>query len=112
MTYAHAALKLDNEPVLKYSILVAMDGNESLKRHWRQDERVVDGQKVVRSIERPDNQTRPSMLYIDPAIVEGFKNEVRPVSGRVRAHLALCIDFAHQNLHADTNPDCEPQPFG
>ena len=71
---------LEAEEPLQYSMLVAIDGNESLKRveRTKEDE---DGVRV--NIERSDSRTLGSHLFIERDVVDGFKHEVKRFGARV-----------------------------
>ena len=72
------AIRHEDEPKLKFLTLVSMDGNESLKRHLRQQTVTrEDGTQVTLSKERPDIQTQKSTLYVEKSEVDRFTNEVR-----------------------------------
>ena len=62
-----------NEPKLTYKMLVAIDGNESLKRVLR-TKTLDDDAKLC--IERRDPRERPSHMYVEAGKVNEFKNEV------------------------------------
>ena len=62
--------KLENEPSLKFSLLVSMDGNNSLRRM---------GDAIRTTNIRLDTRTLVSDRWIDPQDVERFKDEVKTV---------------------------------
>ncbi|KAF8585660.1 hypothetical protein K439DRAFT_1615792 [Ramaria rubella] len=70
---------LQNEPTLEFYMLVAMDGNESLKqvkRVWH--ERNAHGVMVqCENIEREDKRTIMSYMYLDQEAVNIFRHEVK-----------------------------------
>lgn len=60
-------------------MLVALDGNESLKRNEMQ-RRVFDKSGIqtgVINIERADSRTRESLIFVDAAFVDRYKDEVK-----------------------------------
>jgi hypothetical protein len=60
--------KVENEPLLKFSMLLAADGNQSL--------RLVDSAFLVGDL-RPDDRALPSKRWLQPEEVDVFKDEVR-----------------------------------
>lgn len=65
------------------SVLLAMDGNESLKRrHRTRVETSEEGEDVNVSIEAPDGRKRHASFFIDANKVDTFRGEVK---SRVRA---------------------------
>lgn len=64
----------DGEPAMRFSLLTAMDGNNSLKRVFRASES-PDGSRT--NIERRDERTRISPLFIARDTVDEFAHEVQ-----------------------------------
>ena len=78
---------LNDEEPMKYSMLVTIDGNESLKRV----ERTREGEDGVRvNVEREDGRTLSSHLFIEPEVVDVFKYEVKRRVERV-SYLLLIV---------------------
>ena len=85
--------KLDAEEVLEHSMLLCMDGNESVKRMRRvkrigEESNQKDSKPTV--IERHDNRTRGATYFLEVAEVDEFAFEVKarskkraPPQGRV-----------------------------
>ena len=72
--------KLENEPSLKFRMMVAMDGNNSLKRIERAIRTRNDNGELVtsNSIEREDGRSLPrGGLYLDAEEVDRYKDEVK-----------------------------------
>ena len=67
--------KIENEPPLKFSLLAAMDGNNSLK--------LVDSAFCAGSA-RTDTRSSASQRWISPGEVDTFKDEVKKVRLHVR----------------------------
>ena len=66
--------RLDNENDLGYSMLVAMDGNDSLRRV----ERAIQDESGHRhNIETLDDRERAAFFYLKTETVDKFKDEVR-----------------------------------
>ncbi|KAF8524734.1 hypothetical protein JB92DRAFT_2703082 [Gautieria morchelliformis] len=68
---------LEEEPKMEFSMLVAMDGNESLKRVERaQREKTSDGGiHSSQNIERPDSRYIQDHMYLNEAQVNYFRHE-------------------------------------
>ena len=69
----------EEEDELELRMLIAMDGNESLKQSEMQ-RRTYDAngnQTGVINIERADGRRRPSLLFIEPETVDRYRNEVK-----------------------------------
>jgi Kyakuja-Dileera-Zisupton transposase len=70
---------LKDEPQLEFSMLVTMDGNESLKRvarAWR--EKDPNGHVLSsESIERDDSRSIVSGMYLSEAAVNQFQHEIK-----------------------------------
>lgn len=76
--------KLTDEPPMKFSMLAAMDGNNSLK--------LVDS--TFRSgSSRTDDRTSTSSRWLTPEDVDRFKDEV--VNSRHNVSLPSCSSFSH-----------------
>lgn len=67
--------KVESEPPLKFSLLAAMDGNNSLK--------LVDSAFRAGSV-RTDSRSSASRRWISPEEVDIFKDEVKKVSLQLR----------------------------
>ena len=78
--------KIESEPPLKFSLLAAMDGNNSLK--------LVDSTFRAGSV-RTDTCTSTSRRWISPGEVDTFKDEVKKVS----LYLRLLNLIDHDNSH-------------
>ncbi|EPS95018.1 hypothetical protein FOMPIDRAFT_130893 [Fomitopsis schrenkii] len=76
--------KLEGEAPLKYSLLVNMDGNQSLK--------LVDD--LFRAgATRQDERTGRSDLWLTPSEVDQWKDEVcRPTSENTQADVSVCVE--------------------
>lgn len=72
-----------NEPPLKYRMLAAMDGNESLKRIHRTRE-AGDARAAAISIERRDGRSRAAQFIVEEAEVERYRDEVKKRGARKR----------------------------
>jgi hypothetical protein len=70
---------LEGEEELKYRILVAMDGNNSLKRVGRKKYERDDVGKLIRAevIERNTGKEVNSDMFLSEAFVNNFKDEAR-----------------------------------
>lgn len=70
---------LEEEESLKYSLLVAMDGNNSLKRAGRKKYDRDDKGKRIKGtvIEREMGKTYESDVYLSEEFVDKFKYEVK-----------------------------------
>lgn len=66
--------KINDEPSLTFSMLVAADGNQSL--------RLVDSAFRAGDL-RPDNRTSSSSRWINPEAVDIFKDEVKNANQKV-----------------------------
>jgi hypothetical protein len=70
--------KLEDEPLLRFSMLVAMDGNSSLK--------LVDS-VLKKGKDRLDDRTITSDIWLTPEEVDIFKDEVSSAKKKkVRPH--------------------------
>jgi hypothetical protein len=73
--------QLEDEPRLKYSILLTLDGNNSLKRVPRSIRHKDENGKLLylESIECQDNHTKSDTggLYLTEAEVDEYSHEVR-----------------------------------
>ena len=78
--------QLQGEPKLDPEMLVAVDGNESLRRVERRRE---DENGVERVAELKDSRTRTSPLFIERPRVDAFKNEVMS-RRKVRSSMFWC----------------------
>ena len=68
---------LPEEPTLEPAMLVAIDGNESLKRLQRQKEiEDASGELKTISAERPDTRFRSCLTGVDAGEVDLMKDEV------------------------------------
>ena len=74
--------KIEREPPLKFNLLAAMDGNNSLK--------LVDSAFRAGSV-RTDTRSSSSQRWISPGEVDVFKDEVK----KVRLHLASAMAESH-----------------
>lgn len=70
---------LKDEPKLKYSMLLAMDGNNSLKRVARKTFETDDDGKVIsaQSVERLDSRVIDDGVFLSPEKVDVFAHEVK-----------------------------------
>ncbi|KAH8109879.1 hypothetical protein DFH11DRAFT_1515076 [Phellopilus nigrolimitatus] len=94
------AFKVKDEPAMKFSVLMAMDGNESLKRVHRTQTTIDD---VTVSVENPDSRERGSHFFMGADDVNVFKNEVKrrkPAKAKVKD--SPCVD-RWSNLAAESN---------
>ena len=82
--------RLRDEEDLEHTMLVAMDGNESLRRVKRS---IDDGTGERISIERLDERTREAAMYIERSVVDEFAHEVRSRRNKVR-YLSRLLPFA------------------
>ena len=86
--------KLENEPSLKFSLLVSMDGNNSL---WRMGD-AMRGTNI-----HLDTRTLVSDRWIEPEDVERFKDEVKtvcPIQNRLfKAYYNVTVNVASRIRH-------------
>lgn len=82
--YAHACpacvYKLDGEETLDHSMLLCMDGNESVKRMRRVRRIGEESNKKdpkVRVVERYDDRTRGAAYFLEASEVDEFAHEVK-----------------------------------
>jgi hypothetical protein len=74
--------KLEDEPLLKFSMLVAVDGNSSLKH--------VDS-ALKKGEDRLDDRTITSDIWLTPEQVDVFKDEVKKKKVRVPPEIVIRI---------------------
>lgn len=77
--------QIDNEPSLKYSLLVATDGNQSLK--------LVDSAFRAGDL-RPNDQTLETDMWLTPEEVDVFKDEVKNAKTRAKSN-QVCYQAGH-----------------
>ena len=96
--------KLENEPDLRFSLFVSMDGNNSLRR-------IEDG--IRNTNVRQDTRTIHSDRWIDPADVDRFKDEVQTVSpiNRIIQTLANSMHEKKSKGTPDVDDDWEDEPL-
>lgn len=84
---------LKDEPPLKYSILIAMDGNNSLKRVPRSTYERDDGGKIIssRCMEQEDPHAHASSLYVPVSTINTFKDEVKRHRPAQNVSVKVCI---------------------
>ncbi|KAL5520197.1 hypothetical protein ACEPAG_9410 [Sanghuangporus baumii] len=75
-------LRVDGEKMLTHSMLICVDGNESLKR-YRKMRQIGDQQDGALSVnvEMVDREYRASALYVEADMVDRYKNKIKQ-SGR------------------------------
>ena len=86
--------KVKSEPPLKFSVLAAMDGNNSLK--------LVDSAFRAGSV-RTDTRSSASQRWISPGEVDIFKDEVKSVK-KVSLHLRSLSLIDYDNLNSRNPP--------
>ena len=100
--------KLENEPDLRFSLFVSMDGNNSLCR-------MGDGIKNVNV--RLDTRNISSDRWIKPADVDRYKDEVQSISP-ISDIIQILANSIDDNQKSKDNPNCnddwedEPSPTG
>lgn len=79
--------EVDYEEQLPYSMLLCVDGNDSLKR-LRHLRRKPDGnvEETVVDVEREDRSCRESSLYLEDDFIDKYKYEVKRTTEKVRKH--------------------------
>lgn len=88
--------KLQEDTPMEHSVLLAMDGNSSLKRVLRTRESAAGDGELI-SIARPDNRNRISELFIEAAEVDVYKDEVkRKPESKVSTWHFKSVRNAHQ----------------
>lgn len=78
--------RLQDEPLLRPAMLVAMDGNESLKRVERRRD---DNEGVSHSVEAHDSRQRKAQFYLEREFVNSFANEIQSRRQPVSFNLSL-----------------------
>lgn len=77
-------LKTDFEEELPFSMLICVDGNDSLKRlRQLRSVQTDDESKTIVDVELDDREYRESALYLEEAVVEKYKDEVKRRGSKV-----------------------------
>lgn len=85
--------KVANEPPMKFSMLSAMDGNDSLKRFERRAAMEEGGPTLGTLVESTDYRVAPSAMYISRARVDKHATKPGAKNRDVSHPMSLCLQI-------------------